>query len=182
MSRYHRNNFKRHYVRLKGWLTLGSVGITPRLVIAFAAVASLAAAANLIVENWVSILEQQHNAELERSTHDSHAISTLRESVGRAEKLVTSAKLSVAVSVFDRAVHEHVQTDTRASATRYSSARASLGQVLNQYVRDTPASNQSSRALAAVFGGGHEHRLARQGIQRKCLEDFRPRARTAAVA
>jgi GGDEF domain-containing protein len=143
MSRYHRNNFKRHYVRLKGWLTLGSVGITPRLVIAFAAVAALAAAANLIVENWVSILEQQHNAELERSTHDSQAISTLRESVGRAEKLVTSAKLSVAVGVFDRAVHEHVQIDTRASATRYSSARASLGQVLNQFVRDTPASNQS---------------------------------------
>jgi len=143
MSRYHRNNFKRHYVRLKGWLTLGSVGITPRLVIAFAAVATLAAAANLIVENGVSILEQQHHAEVVRSTHDSQAITTLRESVGRAEKLVTSAKLSVAVGVFDRAVHEHVQTDTRASATRYSSARDSLGQVLNQFVRDTPASNQS---------------------------------------
>ena len=80
---------------------------------------------------------------MERSTHDSQAITTLRESVGRAEKLVTSAKLSVAVGVFDRAVHEHVQTDTRASATRYSSARDSLGQVLNQFVRDTPASNQS---------------------------------------
>ena len=71
MSRNHRNNFKRQYVRLKRWLTLGSVGITPRLVVAFAAVAALAAAANLIVENGVSILEQQRLAELARSTHDS---------------------------------------------------------------------------------------------------------------
>ena len=113
MSRNHRNFFKRQYVRLKGWLTLGNVGITPRLVVAFAAVAALAAAANLIVENGVSILEQQHHAELERSTHDSQAITSLRESVGRAEKLVSSAKMSVAVGVFDRAVHEHVEADSR---------------------------------------------------------------------
>ena len=95
----HRNYFKRQYVRLKGWLALGNVGITPRLIVAFAAVAALAAAANLIVENGIAILEQQHIAELARSTHDSQAITTLRESVGRAEQLVTSAKLSVAVGL-----------------------------------------------------------------------------------
>ena len=194
MSRNHRNFFKRQYVRLKGWLTLGSVGITPRLVFAFAAVAALAAAANLIVENGVSILEQQRNAELVRSTHDSQAITTLRESVGRAEKLVTSAKLSVAMGVFDRAVHEHADADSRASAARYSSARASLAQVLKQYVRDTPASNQSltrvvnahrktadtlvqatrkrREPLRQYSRRGHEHRLARQGIERQCLEIF----------
>ena len=143
MSRNHRNYFKRQYVRLKGWLTLGNVGITPRLIFAFAAVAALAAAANLIVENGIAILEQQHTAELERSTHDSQAITTLRESVGRAEKLVTSAKLSVAVGVFDRAVHEHVAADSRISAAHYAGARASLGQLLNQYVRDTPTSSQA---------------------------------------
>src|SRR4249920_3705636 len=141
MSRNHRNFFKRQYVRLKGWLTLGSVGITPRLVLAFAAVAALAAAANLIVENGVSILEQQHTAEVVRSTQDSQAITTLRESVGRAEKLVTTAKLSVAVGQFERAAHEHAEADSRASAAHYATTRAALGQLLNQYLSDTPASN-----------------------------------------
>jgi len=74
---------------------------------------------------------------------NKQAITTLRESVGRAEKLVTSAKLSVAVGAFDRAVHEHAEENSRTSAARYSSARASLAQVLKQYVSDTPASNQS---------------------------------------
>ena len=176
MSRNHRNNFKRQYVRLKGWLTLGNVGITPRLVIAFAAVAALAAAANLIVENGVSILEQQHNAELERSTHDSQAITTLRESVGRAEKLVTSAKLSVAVGVFDRAVHEHVEADSRSlgralfERTRFTGPGAesvcaryagvepivdACRQCASQNRRRTGAGDaQAPRALAAIFGGG----------------------------
>jgi len=142
MSRHHRHYFKRQYVRLKGWFTLGSVGITPRLVLAFASVAALAAAANLIVENGVAILEQRHAEELARSTHDSQAITTLRESVGRAEKIVTTAKLSVAVGQFERAAHEHAETDSRNSAARYSTSRVALNQLLNQYLGDAPAPNQ----------------------------------------
>jgi hypothetical protein len=67
MFKIGRQLLKRRYVRLKGWLTLGSIGIVPRLVIAFASVGALAATANLIVENGVAILEQQRNVALERS-------------------------------------------------------------------------------------------------------------------
>ena len=91
MFRNGRNLFKRQYVRLKAWFTLGNVGITPRLVVAFASVAALAAAANLIVENGVSILEQQRNVEKERSALDSQAIHELRESVSRARRVATSS-------------------------------------------------------------------------------------------
>ena len=50
MSKLGRSRFKRQLVRLRGWFTLGKVGIMPRLVIAFASVAALAAAANLIID------------------------------------------------------------------------------------------------------------------------------------
>jgi hypothetical protein len=59
-----RNLVRRQYVRLKRGLTLGSIGIVPRLIIAFTSVGALAAVANLIVENGVAILEQQRNAAL----------------------------------------------------------------------------------------------------------------------
>ena len=161
MSRNHRNFFKRQYVRLKGWLTLGNVG-------------HHAAAHRRVRGGGGSrrrrqshrrkrhfILEQQHTAELERSTHDSQAITTLRESVGRAEKFVTSAKLSVAVGAFDRAVHEHVAADSRDSAARYASARTSLGQLLDQYVRDTPTSSQ---ALTRVVDCASQNRGCSGGV------------------
>ena len=140
MFRNDRNLFKRLYVRLKGWLTLGSVGITPRLVVAFASVAALAAAANLIVENGVAILEQQRHVDLERRAQDQEAIDTLRESVGRAQQLVTSAQLSTAVSQFDRAVHDHAEADSGASAARYGITRAALDRLLGEY-RSSQASN-----------------------------------------
>src|SRR3954469_23429256 len=79
-----RRLFKRRYVRLKKWLTLGSIGIMPRLIIAFASVGALAATANLIVENGVAILEQQRTNALERSALDSRQIVALRESMDRA--------------------------------------------------------------------------------------------------
>ena len=71
MSKNGRHSFKRRYVRVKQWLTLGSIGIMPRLIVAFASVAALAATANLIVENGVAILEQQRNVALERSALDA---------------------------------------------------------------------------------------------------------------
>src|SRR5512134_2018494 len=77
-----RHLLKRQYVRLKGWLTLGSIGIMPRLIIAFASVSALAATANLIVENGVAILEQQRTVAMERSALDGQQIIALRESMG----------------------------------------------------------------------------------------------------
>src|SRR5215831_19374160 len=129
-----RHQFKRQYVRLKGWLTLGSIGIMPRLLIAFASVGALAATANLIVENGVAILEQQQSVALERSELDSQQIHTLRESMDRARRAAMSAELLSALNEFDRAAQEHADTDSRASAARYLATRAALDRALGKYL------------------------------------------------
>jgi hypothetical protein len=136
MLKQSRKVFKRQLARLTGWITLGSVGITPRLAVAFAGVAALAAAANLIVENGVSILEQQRHVEMERVANDLRAITTLRASMGRAKQVVSSAELSMALGRFDRAVQEHVESDSRPSAARYASSRATLEQELREYAAE----------------------------------------------
>src|SRR5690349_25169764 len=97
-----RQLFKRPYVRLKGWLTLGSMGIMPRLIIAFASVGALAATANLIVENGVAILEQQRSVALERSAQDAQQIVALRESMDRARRAAMSSEVLNALGDFDR--------------------------------------------------------------------------------
>jgi diguanylate cyclase (GGDEF)-like protein len=148
MSSSRRNLFKRQLVRLKAWFTLGNVGITPRLVVAFASVAALAAAANLIVENGVSILEKQRTVEKERSELDSHAIHTLRESVSRARRMVTSAELSRVLGLFERATQEHAEADVASTARRYANARSSLDQTLSRFQAEgTPADAQQLPAL-----------------------------------
>ena len=150
MLKQSRNMFKRRFAPLTGWLTLGSVGITPRLAIAFTGVAALAAAANLIVENGILILEQQRHVEMERVANDLRAITTLRASMGRAKQVVSSAELSMALGRFDRAVQEHVEADSRASATRYSSSRATLERELREYTAE--AGQATPPALPVVVG------------------------------
>ncbi len=134
-----RHLFKRQYVRLKSWLTLGSIGIMPRLIIAFASVGTLAATANLIVENGVAILEQQRNAAIERSALDTQQIIALRESIGRAKHAAMSAGVLGALAEFDRAAQEHADVDSRESATRYSRARSALNDALAKYLNETGA-------------------------------------------
>jgi diguanylate cyclase (GGDEF)-like protein len=149
MLKQSRNIFKRQFARLKRWLTLGSVGITPRLAIAFTGVAALAAAANLIVENGVSILEQQRHVEMERVASDLRAITTLRASMGRAKQVVSSAELSMALNRFDRAVQDHVEVDSRPSAARYSTSRQALERELNEYTSE--AGKAAPKSLPADF-------------------------------
>jgi diguanylate cyclase (GGDEF)-like protein len=139
MSKNIRHLFKRQYVRLKRWLTLGSVGIMPRLIIAFACVGALAATANLIVENGVAILEHQRNAALERSALDTQQIIALRESVGRARQAAMSGEILSAWSEFDRATQEHADVDSRASASQYLHSRTDLDHALGKYLDGTGA-------------------------------------------
>jgi diguanylate cyclase (GGDEF)-like protein len=144
-----RHLFKRQYVRLKGWLTLGSIGIMPRLIIAFASVGALAATANLIVENGVAILEHQRSAAIERSTLDAQQIVALRESVGRARQVAKSAEVLGAWSDFERAVQEHEDADSRESAQHYAQARGMLDRALGKYLDETgPASSELPRLIA----------------------------------
>jgi diguanylate cyclase (GGDEF)-like protein len=134
MNKNGRHQFRRRYVRLKGWLTLGSIGILPRLIIAFASVGALAATANLIVEKGVSILEQQRNVALERSALDAQQIVALRESMGRARHAAMSSELRGALGDFERATQEHADADSRASAAHYAQARTALDQALDRYL------------------------------------------------
>ena len=144
-----RHLIKRQYVRLKRWLTLGSIGIMPRLIIAFASVGALAATANLIVENGVAILEQQRSVALERSALDAQQIIELRESMGRARRAAMSAEVLGALSEFDRAAHEHAEADSRASAHAYARARSDLDRALDKYLDETdPAPNRLPRLIA----------------------------------
>ena len=149
MFRNGRHLFKRQYVRLKGWLTLGSIGIMPRLIIAFASVGALAATANLIVENGVAILEHQRNAAMERSAIDAQQIVALRESMGRARHAAMSAEVLSAWGEFDRAALEHSDADSRASAAHYAHSRSALEQALGKYLDEAaPAGSQLPRLVA----------------------------------
>jgi len=149
MFKKSRHLFKRQYVRLTEWLTLGSIGIMPRLIIAFASVGALAAAANLIVENGVAILEHQRNAAMERSALDAQQIVALRESMGRAKHAAMSAELLGAWGEFDRATQDHADADSRTSATQYAQARAALDRALGKYLDQTkPAESQLPRLIA----------------------------------
>src|SRR5262245_8100079 len=140
---------KRHFVRLKGWLTLGSIGIMPRLIIAFASVGALAATANLIVERGVAILEQQRNVALERSALDARQITALRESMDRARRAAMSSEIQGALGDFDRATQEHADADSPATATRYAQARTALDRALGKFLEESPLpAGDLSRVIA----------------------------------
>ena len=141
--------FKRRHLRLEGWLTLGSIGIMPRLIIAFASVGALAATANLIVENGVAILEQQRNKALERSALDAQQIVALRESMARTRRVAMSTGVLSALGEFDRAAQEHADLDSRASAARYTREHGALVSAFGKYFEENPpAPDQLSRLIA----------------------------------
>jgi diguanylate cyclase (GGDEF)-like protein len=150
MNKNGRNGFKRRYVRLKGWLTLGSMGIMPRLIIAFASVGALAATANLIVENGVAILEQQRSVAMERSAQDAQQIVALRESMDRTRRAAMSSEVLNALGDFDRAAQEHADADTRASAQRFAQTRTALERTVAKYVQET---GQTSSQLPKLIAG-----------------------------
>src|SRR5690349_18827297 len=167
-----RQLFKRPYVRLKGWLTLGSIGIMPRLIIAFASVGALAATANLIVENGVAILERQRTVALERSALDAQQIVALRESMGRARDAAKSAELLGALGEFDRAAQDHADADSRPSAARYSRARSALDRAVDKYVGEaTPSAAQLPR-LAAAHKNSADALVSARRVRRALLTRY----------
>jgi hypothetical protein len=141
---------KRYLVRLKGWLTLGSIGIMPRLIIAFASVAALAATANLIVEKGVAILEQQRTVAQERSALDTRQIIELRESAELARRAARSAEVLNVVAEFHHATQEYADSDSRQSAMRYARARATLKQTVESFVAED---GEEAAGLPALISG-----------------------------
>ena len=167
-----RHLLKRQYVRLKGWLTLGSIGIMPRLIIAFASVGALAATANLIVENGVAILEQQRTVAMERSAIDTRQITELRESMGRARLAAKSAELLGALGEFDRATHEHADTSSRATGTRQAQARAALNGALDTFLLDTGMEPDQLRRLVAQHARSATALVQTRRIRRELLAKY----------
>jgi diguanylate cyclase (GGDEF)-like protein len=168
-----RNLVRRQYVRLKRWLTLGSIGIVPRLIIAFASVGALAAVANLIVENGVAILEQQRNAALERNAADSQAISSLRDSMDRARRVVISAELLNSLGEFDRSVHDHATVDSTESRARYANARIAMDRALSRHLGDSgiPVTHAFPKTFAEHKAGA-ELLLSARRERRELLEKY----------
>ena len=167
-----RHFLRRQYVRLKGWLTLGSIGIMPRLILAFVAVGALAATANLIVENGVAILEQQRNVALERSTHDARQITALRESMERARLAAMSAEVLGALGEFDRAVQEHADADSRGSAARFFRARAALDRALARYLEDTRAAPDTLTRLVNEHKNSADAVVHTRRVRRDLLTEY----------
>ncbi len=172
MSKNGRHLFKRRFVRLKGWLTLGSIGIMPRLIIAFASVSALAATANLIVENGVAILEHQRNVALERSTLDARQITALRESVGKAKQVALSAEILGAWGEFDRAAQEHADVDSRTSATHYARARAALDRAAATFLETTGAAESRLPRLVTEHKNSANSVVVSRRARRELLSKY----------
>src|ERR1044072_1959473 len=172
MSKNGRNLFKRAFVRLKAWLTLGSIGIVPRLILAVLSVGALAATANLIVENGVAILEKQRSFALERSANDAQQITALRDSMGRARRAAMSAEGLSALGEFDRAAQGHADTDSRESAARFVRARSALDSALDQYLVDTVAGPGDLRRLVAQHKNTADALVSSRRARRELLTRY----------
>lgn len=172
MHKNGRHLFKRQYVRLKAWLTLGSIGIVPRLVIAFASVGALAATANLIVERGVAMLEEQRNVAQERSAHDTQQISALRESMGQARMAAMSGEVLGALGEFDRAVQEHADSDSRASAARFAQIRGILDDALGRYFKEATPAPSELAALIAAHKKSAETLVQSRRVRRDLLTNY----------
>src|SRR5687768_11811764 len=167
-----RHVLKRGYVRLKAWLTLGSIGIVPRLIIAFASVGALAATANLIVEKGVAILEQQRTVAMERSAIDTQQIIELRESMTRARRAAMSTEIRGAVAEFDRSTHEHADADTRVSAMRHAHARTALDGALGAYLQETGTDPGPLQRLAAEHKKSANALVQARRVRRELLTQY----------
>lgn len=168
----YRHSLKRGYVRLKAWLTLGSIGITPRLIIAFASVGALAATANLIVEKGVAILEEQQTVAMERSAIDTQQIFELRESMGRARHAALSTEIRGSLAEFDRSTHEHADADSRVSAARHAQARVALDGALGAYLEETGAEPGPLRRLVAEHKRSASALVQARRVRRELLTQY----------
>ncbi len=145
------NIILRFGVRLKKVCTLGNLGITPRLALAFASVAILAAASNLIVENGVSIVEFVTQSEqpvaapasapaivpvpapappIKSPASRDHGVA-----LENAESRVSASQLVLALGEFDKAVRAHVEPRSADTAALYAQARTELRRLTSAYAK-----------------------------------------------
>jgi diguanylate cyclase (GGDEF)-like protein len=114
--------------RLRGFLTLGHLGITPRLAIAFASVAILAAFANLMVvqpETIVHWVSPDTRATAESTTRTLELESRNRQ--------MAASELMLAISRYDEAALRHAEIGSPDSEQTLGVARAALDRVARDY-------------------------------------------------
>lgn len=117
-----RTRLQRLRVSLVRLCTLSNIGITPRLAIAFASVAILAAAYNFIVENGVSVVEYVTRSESRAEVLQQPAPAVQAPEPSR----IMASQVSLAWRNFDKSVREHADSRTSASGELYSAARTEL--------------------------------------------------------
>lgn len=163
---------KRHFVRLKRWLTLGSIGIMPRLIIAFATVAALAATANLIVDKGVEIVEQMRDQARERQALDSRQIDELRESMSQARRAAISAELMTALSELHRAAQDHADEESRASGARYTRALDALDRMLDTVGAELGEAAAELPALVSAHKRTADRLVESRRVRRQLLAKY----------
>jgi diguanylate cyclase (GGDEF)-like protein len=94
-------------------------------------VAILAAAFNLIVSNGVTAVEYVTRSALTASSNGLQPAPTLGQS--RKGPGATTSQLYLALDNFDRAVREHIETHSKATAALYAGARTELNRIAVEY-------------------------------------------------
>jgi diguanylate cyclase (GGDEF)-like protein len=125
MSKFDRDALVHWWGGLKKAFTLGNLGIAPRLALAFASVAILAATSNLIVENGVAIVES-----VTRPAVFSPALSQEIVAQGpafeKADARIKASRLALALGKFDKAVLGHAEAGSPESSRLYMRARTEV--------------------------------------------------------
>ncbi len=142
--------------RLASILTLGNLGITARLVLAFAAVALLAATAHLIVGNTVAVIVSS------RAAPPTVVAEPTRTQAAPPSASVTTtitnavSRLRAALRGYDEAVQRQVVDDSRAAAATAAAASAEL----DAAVANLPAEIAGSGEAQALAPAIDEHQAA----------------------
>lgn len=162
MSKLSRDTLVKLWGGLKKACTLDNLGIAPRLALAFASVAILVAASNLIVENGVAIVESVTRPTLFSPTQLSQEIDAQAAAFEKADARIKASRLVLASGRFDKAVLEHVEASSAESQARYVRARADLRRFVTafeeRYVRTT------GTAPRALLSGLKSHERSAEAL------------------
>jgi diguanylate cyclase (GGDEF)-like protein len=160
-----------------------SLGITGRLLFSFIAVAILAAAANLIAEHGVAVIQTTHLDRIEAPAPAAAVVTRQKEirvvttgaPVVRQLPAVDSQLLVVAVERYQRAVEVRASIDSSATTIEFQAATKNLDDV-SKSVRAAAESRDSTPTLLtpktkAYEAAGSEH-IQIADSRRLAVEDF----------
>ena len=112
-------------------MSLGNVGITPRLVIAFLSVAVLAATANLIVKNGAAIVQQV--VETQKLESEENLTLPRRRAAEEAARQTTVAGLTLASGGLDTTTRMHAREASPLSSQQYQLAMSAVEQAFERF-------------------------------------------------